>query len=83
LAIAKDDASRTRYIKYQIDNYYDPIGVIVRRGVYNRNSHLDPKKVGILCLEHYTRLRGAADAVDLFRCMLRGGEYKNGVCVGA
>jgi len=71
-AVARDETSRTAYIKNRLANYYSPTTVIVRSGVYRRNIHLDANRNGVLCEEWYEQTDGAADAIDFFKCMLSG-----------
>jgi hypothetical protein len=65
--IAKDDASRTRYIKYQIDNFYEPKSVRVRRKFYQQNRHLDSDRDGVLCEDYVNK--GYETAMKLGRAM--------------
>jgi hypothetical protein len=53
-APAKNEKSRTSYIKWKKDNYYDVlISISVMPAVYRKNASLDFDKDGILCEELY------------------------------
>ena len=52
---AKDDRSRTKYIRYQIDNFYEPEKTVVDRKFYARNRHLDRDR------DHHGHLRDHPD----------------------
>ncbi len=53
-APAKNEKSRTSYIKWKKDNYYDVlISISVMPTVYRKNASLDFDKDGILCEEFY------------------------------
>jgi len=80
-AIARDDASRTRYIKYQRDNYYTPTSVVVRAGVYRANTFLDADRDGVLCEEYFERIDKIGMAFRIAECVLFGGDWVDGRCV--
>ena len=67
---AKDDASRTRYIKYQIDNFYEPKLVRVRRKFYEQNRHLDADRDGVLCEDYVNKSYEAAMRIGRALCAL-------------
>ncbi len=75
-AIGRDDASRTRYIKYRRDNYYKDTHVVVRAGVYRRNSQLDVDKDGVICEEYFEQIDGIRRVFGWLDCNLRGGTVR-------
>ena len=80
-AIGRDDRSRTRYIKYQRDNYYKDTHVMVRAGVYRRNSHLDADRDGVLCEEYFEQRDGIRWAFGAIECVMGGGNpQSDGTC---
>lgn len=80
-AIARDDASRTRYINYQRNNYKSETRVVVRGGVYRKNSFLDTDRDGVLCEEHFERRDKIGLAGLIAFCVLTGGDWRDGRCV--
>ena len=66
---AKDDASRTRYIKYQIDNFYEPKPVRVRRKFYEQNRHLDADRDGVLCEDYVNKAYETAMKLGMAICL--------------
>ena len=63
-AIARDESSRTRYIKSRIDNFYEPIRVDVRPRVYRESQKLDDDRDGVLCETMYEKGRAPSQAAS-------------------
>lgn len=82
-AIGKDDRSRTAYIDYRTRNYYKATHVVVKRGVYLRNVHLDTDRDGVLCEEYFERRNGIRTLFQIVECKMGGGSWdvKRDICV--
>lgn len=78
-APAKDERSRTAYIKWKKDNYYDVLISITERPiVYKNNASLDFDKDGILCEEFYegravaeNKARSMAGYAEIISCSIK------------
>ena len=83
-APAKDEKSRTKYIKWKLDNYYTvSISIIVRPAVYRKNVHLDNDKDGILCEESYENSAKLWLGINIAFCTLGNGVWDSArrICV--
>lgn len=67
---AKDDRSRTKYIRYQIDNFYEPKKTVVDRKFYDRNRHLDRDRDGVICEDYIDEDYEAAMRLGKALCLL-------------
>ena len=78
-APAKDERSRTSYIKWKKDNYYDVlISITVRPLAYKNNASFDFDKDGILCEEFYesravaeNKARAMAGYAEIISCSIK------------
>lgn len=78
-APAKNEKSRTSYIKWKKDNYYDVlISISVMPAVYRKNASLDFDKDGILCEEFYesravaeNKARAMAGYAEIISCSIK------------
>jgi hypothetical protein len=69
---AKDDRSRTKYIRYQIDNFYEPEKTVVDRKFYARNRHLDRDRDGVICEDYVNEDYEWAKRFGKFACLIVG-----------
>jgi hypothetical protein len=90
-APAKNKRSRTSYIKWKKDNYYDVlISITVRPLVYKNNASFDFDKDGILCEEFYesravaeNKARAMAVFAEIISCRIKfwNWDSSRGICI--
>jgi Excalibur calcium-binding domain len=83
-APAKDEKSRTKYIKWKLDNYYTVlIAIVVRPAIYKQNVRLDNDKDGILCEESYENSAKLWLGMSIAFCTLGNGDWDiaRSICV--